>query len=99
MRRKIETYITGTAIPIFIILDSGPATSVTITIYNSSDVKNVDGVAMTEDSDRAWSYLWQTTDNTDASGTYKAIIEYVVGGYTYKEVQRFELIDEETPYI
>lgn len=64
--------IVGTAVLITSEM-SRAATTVIINIYDPEDTQKITDIAMTDDGNNSWSYIYQS-DDADTSGEYKTII-------------------------
>jgi len=90
----METYVLGSAVTIVAILeeDLGSGGTATISIYDSDDSLRVTAATMTEDQERVFSYIYQSTDD-NIGGAFKAVIKITYGGYTSIDYKFFELVD------
>lgn len=92
-----DAYILGTAIKITSLLNIDTATTATITIQNATEVIMVEDVNMTKETDRVYSYIYQSGEDDD-EGDYIATIEITSGGYTSVAQEKFTLLDRDTTW-
>lgn len=90
--KAINQYILGTAIKFTVSLNIPTATSVTISIQNSSDTYKITNAIMTKDADYIYSYVWQSV-STDEDGRYRVTIKAVSGSNTSIKIVFFDAID------
>ena len=90
-----KDYILGTAIKINCVLNTEPAgTAVTISIYDPSRVKIIDSATMTKETDRVFSYVYQST-TTKTYGEYIYMITITANGYSVVEEGKMNFINPE----
>lgn len=97
MREKQQTkkFFEGTAIKITVILTIPTATSAKITIDDPSETVKVNDADMTKEADKVYTYVWQSTKDTDQDGDYVVTISISSGGYTSISQDKFTLVDQE----
>jgi len=85
-------HVLGTTLKIVCILNIDTATSAKITIKNPSDTTAVSAVDMTQEANKIYYYLWQSSED-NSYGTYEITIEVVYNTYTAVSQERVEMID------
>ena len=97
MRDKQETkkFFEGTAIKITVILAIPTATTALISIEDPSSTAKVTDANMTKDADKVYTYIWQSTKDTDDDGDYVVTIKITSGGYTSVTQDKFTLVEQE----
>ncbi len=91
-----QTLNLGTAVHIQTLLNKGGATSVSISIKDTTKTTIVSGASMTKLSDTVYEYIWQSLYGTHQEGEYKIIINVVYNGKTSREISYFILEDIDT---
>lgn len=94
-KQEIKKFYEGTAIRITVIISVATATSALITIDDPSEIEKVTNATMTKDADKVYSYIWQSTKDTDDDGDYIVTIKITYGGYTSVTQDKFSLIEQE----
>jgi hypothetical protein len=96
-RLPIPKFLLGTALKFTVILDTADfdsISSVKITIDDPSEVEKVSDITMEQDSDKVYSYVWQSLASYQ-EGDYIATIEVVLGSYTSVKQEKFTLVEQE----
>ncbi len=94
-RIAIRKFLEGTAIKITVILSINTADSVLITIDDPSEIEKISDAAMTKNADKVYSYIWQSTKDTDDDGNYVITVKATSGSYTSVMQSKFTLVEQE----
>jgi len=89
MKRK---YVLGTAVKVTSIVSTTPD-AMYITVKDPNGTTKLDEGAMSRDSDRVYSYIYQSSD-IDTQGIYNIIIKAVNGSYTSVTTTQIEMEDQ-----
>ena len=94
MAKRIKKYLLGTAIKITVVLSVDTVEAITITVDDPSEVVKAGPVNMTKETDKVYSYVYQS-DDEDQEGNYVFTINITDSGYNVVEQGNFTLIEQE----
>jgi len=92
--RPIQKFYEGTAIKITAILSVNTADTAKIKIVDPSNIAKVTAGNMTKETDKVYTYIYQSTDG-DNTGDYIITITATYAGYTTVFQDKFTLIDQQ----
>ena len=94
-RQALNQFFEGTSIKIKAILSIKTADTAKITIDDPSENEKVSNANMTKEADKIYTYVWQSTKDTDDDGDYVVTIKITSGGYIAVTQDNFTLVEQD----
>lgn len=93
-KQSKQTFLLGTAVKIYTVLDTANPATITITIDDPSETEKVSNASMTKESDKIYSYIFQTSTSYD-EGDWVITIKATWGVYTSTAQEIVTLEDQQ----